>query len=136
MLAALVTVGAASRPTPQQSQEQAKSSAAQSETVRQPDLPQRVRVSQAVEKGLCLKRAAPKYPRKARNKGIQGTVLLQVIISKTGDVTTIELISGEPLLAAAAIDAVKQWKYKPYLLQGNPVEIDTQVQLNFTLSGN
>ena len=136
MLAALVTIGVASRPTPQQSQEQAKSPAAQSETVQQSDLPQRVRVSQAVEKGLCLKRTAPKYPKKARNKGIQGTVLLHVIISKTGDVATVELISGELLLATAAIDAVKQWKYKPYLLQGNPVEIDTQVQVNFTLSGN
>jgi protein TonB len=64
---------------------------------------------------------------------IQGRVVLKVVISKTGDVVSLALVSGDPLLAPAAIDAVKQWKYKPYLLNGNPVEVDTQVTVNFTL---
>jgi protein TonB len=61
---------------------------------------------------------------------------MHATISRAGDVASIELISGHPMLAPAAIDAVKQWKYKPYLLNGNAVEVDTEIQVNFTLSGN
>ena len=56
-------------------------------------------------------------------------------ISKDGTIQNLQLISGHPMLAPAAIEAVKQWKYKPYLLNGEPVEVDTQVQVNFTLAG-
>lgn len=59
---------------------------------------------------------------------------MHVLISETGDVNEVSLISGHPMLAPAAIDAVKQWKYKPYLLNGKPVDVDTQVTVNFTLS--
>ena len=59
----------------------------------------------------------------------------QAEISKTGDIQNLHLISGHPMLAPAAIEAVKQWKYKPYLLNGEPVEVETTVQVNFTLSG-
>jgi len=97
---------------------------------------QRVRVSQGVSQGLLIKRVQPKYPKKARKEGVQGTVVLHAIISKEGDITSLELVSGDPLLAPAAIEAVKQWKYKPYLLQGNPVAVDTQIVVNFTLSRN
>jgi protein TonB len=78
----------------------------------------------------------PDYPKDARKQGIQGPVILRVQISKAGDVTDVKLISGHPALAQAAINAVQQWKYKPYLLNGYPVEVETQVQVNFTLAGN
>src|SRR5205809_45880 len=97
--------------------------------------PQRVRVSAGVTNGLLVKRVQPPYPPLARQARIQGTVVLQAEISKTGDIQNLRLISGHPMLAPAAIEAVKQWKYKPYLLNGEPVEVDTQITVNFTLSG-
>jgi periplasmic protein TonB len=97
--------------------------------------PQRVRVSSGVVSGLLLRKVNPTYPPLARQARIQGTVVLQAQISKTGDIENLQLISGHPMLAPAAIEAVKQWKYKPYLLNGEPVEVDTQVQVNFTLAG-
>jgi periplasmic protein TonB len=97
--------------------------------------PQRVRVSSGVVSGLLLRKVNPVYPPLARQARIQGTVVLQAQISKTGDIENLQLITGHPMLAPAAIEAVKQWKYKPYLLNGEPVEVDTQVQVNFTLAG-
>jgi periplasmic protein TonB len=97
--------------------------------------PQHVRVSQGVTSGLLLKRVNPKYPPKARENGIQGTVVLHAVISQEGDIVDLTTISGDPLLAKSAIKAVKQWKYRPYLLQGKPVEVDTEIQVNYTLSG-
>ncbi len=97
--------------------------------------PTRVRVSQGVSQGLLVKRIQPNYPPLARQARIQGTVILQAEISKDGSIQNLHLISGHPMLAPAAIEAVKQWKYKPYLLNGEPVEVETQVQVNFTLSG-
>jgi len=97
--------------------------------------PQRVRVSSGVSQGLLVRRVNPTYPPLARQARIQGVVVLQAQISKSGDIENLQLISGHPMLAPAAIEAVKQWKYKPYLLNGEPVEVDTQVQVNFTLSG-
>lgn len=99
-------------------------------------MPQRVRVSQGVSSALLLKKVNPEYPPEARRGRIQGTVLLHVIIGKDGDIATMELVSGHNMLAPAAMDAVKQWRYKPYLLNGNPVEVDTQIQVNFTLAGD
>jgi TonB family protein len=97
-------------------------------------VPTRVRVSSNVISGLIETKVDPVYPPLARQARIQGTVILQAIISKTGDVENISLISGHPMLAPAAVEAVKQWKYKPYLLNGEPVEVETQVQVNFVLS--
>src|SRR5580692_5551381 len=97
--------------------------------------PQRVRVSSGVSQGLLVRRVNPTYPPLARQARIQGSVVLQAQISKTGDIENLQLISGHPMLAPAAIEAVKQWKYKPYLLNGEPVEVETQVQVNFTLAG-
>jgi TonB family protein len=94
----------------------------------------RVRVSEAVMQNLLLKKVDPVYPQVARQDQIQGTVILQVNISKSGDVENIQQISGQSLLAAAAIDAVKQWKYAPYKLNGSPVAVQTKVSINFTLS--
>jgi len=97
--------------------------------------PQRVRVSSGVVSGLLVRKVNPVYPPLARQARIQGVVILQAEISKDGNIENLQLISGHPMLAPAAIDAVKQWKYRPYLLNGEPVEVETQVQVNFTLSG-
>ena len=96
-------------------------------------VPTRVRVSQGVMLGLLVKKVQPDYPPDARDQRIQGVVLLKVNIDKEGNVIKVELISGHPLLAPAAMDAVKQWKYKPYYLGDQPVEIQTQITVNFKL---
>src|ERR1700726_25745 len=97
--------------------------------------PQRVRVSQGVSAGLLVRNVNPNSPPLARQARIQGQVVLRAVISKDGSIENLTLVSGHPMLAPAAIDAVKQWKYKPYLLNGEPVEVDTEVQVNFTLAG-
>lgn len=97
--------------------------------------PQRVRVSLGVSQGLLIKKIQPSYPPLARQARIQGRVLLQAEISKDGTIENLRLISGHPMLAPAAIEAVKQWRYKPYMLNGEPVAVETQVEVNFTLSG-
>lgn len=97
--------------------------------------PQRVRVSTGVSTGLLIRRVQPNYPPLARQARIQGSVVLQAEISKEGTIQNLQLISGHPMLAPAAIEAVKQWRYKPYLLNGEPVAVETQVVVNFTLSG-
>ena len=97
--------------------------------------PQRVRVSQGVTSGLLIRKIQPAYPPLARQARIQGNVLLQAEISKEGTIENLRLISGHPMLAPAAIEAVKQWKYKPYILNGEPVEVDTQITVIFSLSG-
>ncbi len=94
---------------------------------------QRVRISQGVAAALLVTKVQLVYPRDAR---IQGSVVLKAQISETGDVTSLELISGHPMLAPAAIDAVKQWKYRPYLLNGTAVAVETQITVNFTLMEN
>jgi protein TonB len=98
-------------------------------------VPQRIRVSSGVSTGLLIRKVQPAYPPLARQARIQGTVILQAQISKDGNVENLQLVSGHPMLAPAAIEAVKQWKYKPYLLNGEPTPVDTQIQVNFTLSG-
>jgi len=94
---------------------------------------QTVSVSQGVSQGLLYKKVAPTYPQSALRMHIEGTVELQATISKTGDITHIKVLSGDAQLTKAASDAVKQWKYKPYLLNGEPVEIQTGVTVNFKL---
>ncbi len=95
--------------------------------------PHRVRVSSGVAEGLVLNKVSPEYPDEARQKRIQGTVNLAVNIDKEGNVTRVELAAGDPLLAPAAMDAVLQWKYRPFLLSGEPVAMETTVRVNFTL---
>ncbi len=97
--------------------------------------PQRVRVSQGVSQGLLIHQVKPSYPPLARQARIQGTVVLQALISKDGSIQNLHLVSGHPMLAPAAIDAVKQWRYKPYYLNGEPVEVETTINVNFTLAG-
>ena len=97
--------------------------------------PTRVRVSQGVSQGLLVHQVKPTYPALARQARIQGTVVLQAVIAKDGTIQNLHMVSGHPMLAPAAIEAVKQWRYKPYFLNGEPVEVETQITVNFTLSG-
>ena len=102
----------------------------------QQELPKRVRVSEGVMRTLLIKKVQPKYPEEARKKHVEGTVLMKTIISHEGDVQELTVVSGDPLLVPAALEAAKQWKYRPYLLHGQPVEIETQIMMNFHFTGH
>src|SRR5579864_317793 len=95
--------------------------------------PQKLRISQGVSQGLLIKSIDPIYPALARQMRIQGAVELLASIGKDGSITGVKLLSGDSVLSRAAIDAVKQWKYKPYYLNDQPVEIQTQVTVKFKL---
>ena len=101
-------------------------------TVPKPVL-QTMSISQGVSRGLLFHQVAPIYPKNCIAMRIEGTVELSTTISKSGDITHVKIVSGDPQLAKAAADAVKQWKYKPYLLNGEPVDIQTVVTVNFKL---
>ena len=94
---------------------------------------QSLNISQGVSQGLLIKKVAPSYPPAAQRMRVEGTVELLATISKEGAITHIKVLSGDSQLTKAASDAVKQWKYKPYLLNGEPVEIQTQITVNFKL---
>ncbi len=94
---------------------------------------QSLTISQGVSQGLLIKKVSPSYPPTALRMRTEGSVQLLATISKDGNITHIKVISGDSQLAKAAADAVKQWKYKPYLLNGEPLEIQTQVTVNFKL---
>lgn len=98
--------------------------------------PTRVRVSAGVQEGMIIHRVQPTYPPLARQARIYGSVVLQAVISKGGTIEGLHLVSGHPMLAPAAIDAVKQCRYRPYILNGEPVEVETQITVNFTLTGS
>ncbi len=83
-----------------------------------------------------LHRVQPIYPTLARQAHVQGAVELRAIISKTGTIENLVVVRGHPMLAAAAIEAVRQWRYRPYLLNNEPVEVETQITVNFLLAGN
>jgi len=96
--------------------------------------PQRIRVGGNVQQANLIQKIHPIYPLQAKLDHVQGKVEFRVLIGKDGRVQTVDLISGEPVLADAAKEAVSQWVYKPTLLNGQPVEVLTQVDVNFTLS--
>jgi periplasmic protein TonB len=85
--------------------------------------------------GNLVHRVQPAYPPLAIQTRTQGQVVLQALISREGTIENLRVISGHPLLVKAAIDAVRQWRYRPYVLNGTPVEVETQVTVNFVLSG-
>lgn len=93
-----------------------------------------VRVSHIME-GNLIHRVQPVYPPLARQARIQGTVVLRAIISRDGRIENLQVLSGHPMLVPAAIEAVRQWRYQPYILNDQPVEVETQITVNFTLSG-
>ena len=100
-----------------------------------PKPPQRIRVGGSVQKARLLKQPKPVYPPLARQARIQGTVRFNAIIGKDGRIANLTLVSGHPLLVPAATAAVKQWQYRPTQLNGEPVEVVTVIDVNFTLSG-
>lgn len=81
-------------------------------------------------------RVQPTFPPLARAARIQGSVQLRALISRQGTIENLQVASGHPMLVAAAVDAVKQWRYRPYILNGDPVEVETQITVNFILSVN
>jgi TonB family protein len=91
----------------------------------------KVRISSGVAKGNLIYKVQPVYPRKAIDGHIQGTVILRAIIGKDGIIHNLQVISGPEELKDAALGAVEQWKYRPYMLEGNPVEVETTIQVNF-----
>ena len=99
-----------------------------------PPIAKPVRVSH-VSEGDLIHRVQPEYPPLARQARIQGVVMLRAIISREGKIENLQTISGHPLLVAAAMAAVKQWRYRPYVLNNQPVEVETQITVNFTLGG-
>jgi protein TonB len=99
-----------------------------------PPTPQPVRISQGVTKGLLMRKIAPAYPPLERAARVQGDVVLSAVLDANGQITNLQLVSGHPWLVPAAMAAVKQWRYKPYLLDGQPVEVETTITVTFSLS--
>jgi protein TonB len=94
----------------------------------------RIRLAARVVEANLIHDVAPEYPPEAGRARIEGTVVLRAVIGKDGSVQDVRVESGLPVLAQAAMDAVKQWRYRPYLLNGEPVEVDSRITINFTLS--
>ena len=95
--------------------------------------PIRLRVSSGVAEGLKIHNAQPEYPREAREKGIAGDVILRATIDTKGNMVNLNPVQGDPILVKAAMDAVKKWKYRPYILKGKPVEVETTIKIQFHL---
>ena len=93
------------------------------------------RISGGVMAGQILTKTQPSYPAIARAAHVSGTVVLHAIISKTGTIENLTAVSGPDMLKGAALDAVKSWRYKPYLLNGDPTEVDTTIMVNFNMNG-
>ena len=96
--------------------------------------PSRIRVGGNVQAANLIRKITPIYPPLAKQARIQGVVRFTAIIGKDGTIQNLQLVSGHPLLVEAARQAVTQWQYKPTLLNGEPVEVVTQIDVNFTLS--
>jgi protein TonB len=94
-----------------------------------------LRVSHWAEGNIAYQ-VQPRYPRVAQAAGIQGTVQLRAIVSRTGTIENLTVVSGHSMLVAAAVDAVKQWRYRPYMLNGEPIEMETGITVNFMLAGH
>jgi periplasmic protein TonB len=92
------------------------------------------RVSHSME-GHLIHQVQPEYPALARQARVQGTVLLRAVIDREGKIENLQVLSGHPLLVGAAVKAVQQWRYRPYYLNEQPVEVETQITVHFTLSG-
>jgi periplasmic protein TonB len=102
-------------------------------TVVKPRAPSSLNVSSGVMAGNLLTKTLPQYPAIPKAAHIQGIVVLQATISKSGSIQNLRVISGPPMLQQAAMDAVRSWRYKPYLLNGEPVEVETTINVVFNL---
>jgi periplasmic protein TonB len=94
-----------------------------------------LRISRIME-GNLIRRVQPEYPAMAKLARVQGRVVLSAIISKEGTIEKVQVLAGHPLLVQAAVQAVKQWRYKPYVLNDEAVEVETQITVNFLLAAN
>jgi len=99
------------------------------------EVPKKINISSGVASGMLLQKVQPVYPPIAKAARVQGTVVLQAKISKTGSIEDLHVVSGPAMLQQAALDAVKSWRYRPYLLNNEPVEVETTVNVIFTLGG-
>jgi len=104
-------------------------------TVEPPKVPTQVQVSQGISAGLLIKRVQPVYPLEARSAHIQGSVRMSAVINRNGDIADLEVLDGPIELVVSAVNAVRKWKYRPYLLKGEPVAVRTQIVVNYVLSG-
>ncbi len=95
--------------------------------------PKKISISGGVEAGLLIQRTMPVYPPIAKAARVQGTVVLQATISKEGRITDLHVISGPAMLQQSAMEAVRNWRYRPYLLNGEPVEVETTINVIYTL---
>jgi periplasmic protein TonB len=86
-----------------------------------------------LDEGMLIRRVQPVYPNVAKMARVQGSVVLSALISTRGDIEGLQVVSGSPLLVQAALDAVRQWRYRPYILNGSPIAVQTQVTVNFSL---
>jgi protein TonB len=89
-----------------------------------------------MSEGDLVHKVLPTYPPLARSARIQGQVVLQAVISKQGVIENLQVLTGHPMLVPAALEAVRQWRYRPYVLNNEPVEVETQITVNFSLAGN
>jgi TonB family protein len=96
--------------------------------------PTRIRIGGNVQQAKLLVKVTPVYPPEAKAQRIEGQVRLEATLGKDGKVENLQVLSGDPLLAAAALDAVRQWQYQTTLLNGDPVEVVTEIAVNFTLA--
>jgi protein TonB len=94
----------------------------------------RVRISQGVTQGMVVSKIEPAYPKLALLARVTGVVLVKAIISREGNITELQVVKGHPLLVPAAVEAVKQWRYRPYLLNGEPVEVETYITVTFQIA--
>jgi len=97
--------------------------------------PTRIRVGGNVQQASLVRQVQPSYPPLAKAAHVSGTVVLHAIISKDGTIQELTYVSGPAMLMTSAMDAVRQWRYKPTMLNGEPVEVDTQITVVFTLGG-
>jgi protein TonB len=94
----------------------------------------RLRIGGIVQSAKLIRQPKPVYPQPAKQVRIQGVVKLHALISREGTIENLQVVSGHPLLVRSALEAVKQWAYQPTLLNGEPVEVETDIDVNFTLS--
>lgn len=94
-----------------------------------------VSIKGSVVAGSRISGENPKYPAEAREKHESGIVILHALISKTGNIASLEVVSGPEVFRQSAMDAVKTWKYKPFMLNGNPTAVDTTININYNIGG-
>jgi protein TonB len=96
-----------------------------------PAKPMRLRISTRVAEGLKIHDVKAKYPLEARERHIEGDVLLQATIDTQGNMINLKVVQGDPILVGASLDAVKKWRYRPYIYEGKPVEVETSIRIQF-----